>query len=169
MVTYKQIFKKRPEKPPFAHWAIGRNWSKLARLISRANPVRDRFINCPNLSLYIESGGHQSLSSITGAKAYERFAGPQIRKRWKRFRAKMLQTEAVSLVSSFASTLLLGRLAPIDASDAAGTNLVDVKTKNWAPICLNACAVDEESRRAFGRMLQVWAIVTACKLRKLCK
>ena len=80
-----------------------------------------------------------SLASITGAKAYERFTGPQLRKKWKLHRSKMLATEAVSLVSSFGASLLLGRVAPIDASDAAGTNLADFRTKTWSPVCLDAC------------------------------
>ena len=69
----------------------------------------------------------------------------------------MMQTEAVSLVSSFASTLLLGRLAPIDVADGVGTNLIDLTTKDWAPVCLDACAVDEESRAMMREMIQVWS------------
>ena len=31
----------------------------------------------------------------------------------------------------------LGKYAPIDASDAGGMNLLDLKTMDWSPVCLD--------------------------------
>ena len=49
-------------------------------------------------------------------------------------------TERVSLVSSFACSLFLGKVAPIDWADGSGMSLMDVRTKSWWPECLEATA-----------------------------
>lgn len=48
--------------------------------------------------------------------------------------------QRITLVSNFAATLLLGKFAPIDYSDASGMNLLDIKTKTWNQTLLDACA-----------------------------
>uniref|UniRef100_A0A663M5A0 Xylulose kinase n=1 Tax=Athene cunicularia TaxID=194338 RepID=A0A663M5A0_ATHCN len=62
-------------------------------------------------------GGAQHLASITGSRAYERFTGNQIAKIYSQNPEVYMETERISLVSSFAASLFLGAYAPIDYSD----------------------------------------------------
>lgn len=81
-------------------------------------------------------GNAKKLADITGSRAYERFTGNQI--------AKICQTnpvtyeicERISLVSSFAASLMIGDYAPIDYSDGSGMNLLNINTKDWENACL---------------------------------
>ena len=82
-------------------------------------------------------GGAERLAALTGSAAYERFTGPQIAKIVHERSAQWRECERVSLVSSFAASLLLQAYAPIDASDASGMNLMDLRTRQWLPA---ACA-----------------------------
>jgi xylulokinase len=66
-----------------------------------------------------------------------RFTGPQILHQSRRFPAEFKETERISLISSFLPSILLGKYAPIEASDASGMNLLDLKTKGWDPVLLN--------------------------------
>uniref|UniRef100_A0A8D3CDF3 Xylulose kinase n=1 Tax=Scophthalmus maximus TaxID=52904 RepID=A0A8D3CDF3_SCOMX len=86
------------------------------------------------------AGGAERLSHITGSRAYERFTGNQIMK-LRQTRAEEFQdTERISLVSSFAASLFLGDYAAIDHSDGSGMNLMDINTRSWSEICLEAVA-----------------------------
>eukprot|EP00091_Calanus_sinicus_P020516 TRINITY_DN5644_c0_g1_i1.p1 TRINITY_DN5644_c0_g1~~TRINITY_DN5644_c0_g1_i1.p1 ORF type:complete len:226 (-),score=45.60 TRINITY_DN5644_c0_g1_i1:651-1328(-) len=76
-------------------------------------------------------GGPQKLSQITGSRAYERFTGNQICKLRMQRAESYSNTERVSLVSSFAASLLVGKVVGIDWADAGGMNLLDIKTKQW--------------------------------------
>lgn len=92
--------------------------------------------------LEYEIGGPQALADRTGSRAYERFTGNQINKIIHRFPGAYAETERISLVSSMIPSLLLGAYAPIDASDGAGMNLLNIR---WAPFewdasCLRICA-----------------------------
>ncbi|XP_064187159.1 xylulose kinase isoform X2 [Anguilla rostrata] len=93
---------------------------------------------CHNLEMAV--GGAQRLADITGSRAYERFTGNQIAKICKTKPDQYHQTERISLVSSFASSLFLGNYADIDYSDGSGMNLMDIFTKQWAQLCLSASA-----------------------------
>lgn len=85
-------------------------------------------------------GGALRLAQITGSKAYERFTGNQIAKMSQTRPQEFLQTERVSLVSSFAASLFLGDYAAIDFSDGSGMNLLDLSLRDWSDVCLDACA-----------------------------
>jgi hypothetical protein len=78
-------------------------------------------------------GGPERLAILTGSAAYERFTGPQIARIVQQHNAEWMSCERVSLVSSFASSLLLQSYAPIDAADASGMNLMDLHTRHWIP------------------------------------
>ncbi|XP_047185763.1 xylulose kinase isoform X4 [Scophthalmus maximus] len=70
----------------------------------------------------------------------QRFTGNQIMK-LRQTRAEEFQdTERISLVSSFAASLFLGDYAAIDHSDGSGMNLMDINTRSWSEICLEAVA-----------------------------
>ena len=86
--------------------------------------------------------GPNNLAKITGSRAYERFTGLQIAKIAQEKSEAYSNTERISLVSSFAASLFLGQIAPIDTSDAGGMNLLDINQLQWSPDCLQACAPD---------------------------
>lgn len=85
-------------------------------------------------------GGGLALSNLTGSRAYERFTGNQIMKVFHSKRKCYDETERISLVSSFAATLLLGDYAAIDNSDGSGMNMLDIKNKCWSKACMDAIA-----------------------------
>ncbi|KAM7369531.1 hypothetical protein PAMP_010849 [Pampus punctatissimus] len=85
-------------------------------------------------------GGALRLAEITGSRAYERFTGNQIAKLLQNRPNEYQDTERISLVSSFAASLFLGDYAAIDYSDGSGMNLLDIGTRTWSEICLEATA-----------------------------
>lgn len=86
-------------------------------------------------------GGPQKLAEITGSRAYERFSGPQIAKIARTRPKAFSNTERISLVSSFLASLFLGDFAPIDWSDGSGMNLLNIHTKDWDDVLLEACGL----------------------------
>ena len=72
-------------------------------------------------------GGPLALSALTGSRGYERFTGNQISKILKASH----DISRISLLSSFAASLLTGALAPIDYSDGSGMNLLNIRSKQW--------------------------------------
>uniref|UniRef100_A0A1A8IKU5 Xylulose kinase n=1 Tax=Nothobranchius kuhntae TaxID=321403 RepID=A0A1A8IKU5_NOTKU len=93
---------------------------------------------CQNLE--VATGGALRLAQVTGSRAYERFTGNQICKLYQSRSARFWCTERISLVSSFAASLFLGDFASIDYSDGSGMNLLDIRTKRWSEVCLEATA-----------------------------
>ncbi len=77
-------------------------------------------------------GGDKKVAELTGSRATERFAGPQIRKFCKEDPQGYDQTDHIALISSFVTSLLIGRLAPLDAGDGFGMNLANVQTGQWS-------------------------------------
>ncbi|XP_071340366.1 xylulose kinase isoform X1 [Trachinotus anak] len=90
--------------------------------------------------LQAAAGGALRLAEITGSRAYERFTGNQIAKLRQSRPDQYQDTERISLVSSFAASLFLGDYAAIDYSDGSGMNLLDIRTRKWSEICLEATA-----------------------------
>ena len=72
-------------------------------------------------------GGPLALSALTGSRGYERFTGNQISKILK----GTPNVSRISLVSSFAASLLTGVIAPIDYNDGSGMNLLNIRSKQW--------------------------------------
>jgi len=85
-------------------------------------------------------GGDTRLAEITGSRATERFTGPQIRKFWKQDPQAYERTSHIALISSFATSLLGGRLAPVDCGDGFGTHLANIRTGKWSRKALAATA-----------------------------
>lgn len=73
-------------------------------------------------------------------RAYTRFTGNQIARIAKLYPEAYENTERISLVSSFATSILCGDYVNIDLSDGSGMNLLDIRTHKWHIPCLNACA-----------------------------
>lgn len=94
-------------------------------------------------------GGRDKIVEITGSKCYERFTGPQIRKVYQNRPDCYKNTERISLVSSFLASIFIENVAPIDYSDGSGMNLLDIHTKDWSDMCLDACA--PELRKKLGQ------------------
>jgi xylulokinase len=81
-------------------------------------------------------GGAQAVADLTGSRAYERFTGNQIARIRQEQPDRYAATERIALVSSFMASLLTGDYAPIDWSDGAGMNLMDLRRRDWAPDAL---------------------------------
>ncbi|KAI9464233.1 hypothetical protein HD554DRAFT_2026603 [Boletus coccyginus] len=84
-------------------------------------------------------GGPQHLADLSGSRAYERFTGPQIARIRRLHPDAYRRTASISLISSFIASLFLGRVAPIEISDASGMNLMNVLTCKWDDSLLHAC------------------------------
>ncbi|MFW9827814.1 MAG: xylulokinase [Candidatus Thorarchaeota archaeon] len=85
-------------------------------------------------------GGLKPAIEILGSNIIERFSGPQIRKFYQENIEKYNNTSTIHLVSSFMASILLGQNAPIDHGDGAGMNLMNIKTKRWDNLALEATA-----------------------------
>ena len=91
-------------------------------------------------------GGPQRLAEHTGAHAFERFTGPQIRAFSKRDPQAYAGTSRIHLISSFMPSLLAGAEAPIDQGDGSGMNLMALTTKTWWDEAVRATAPDLAAR-----------------------
>jgi xylulokinase len=85
-------------------------------------------------------GGIESTIRRTGSNTFERFSGPQIRKFFKQNQEDYSNTSVIHLVSSFLSSILLGKNSPIDYGDGAGMNLMNIETMQWDQMTLDATA-----------------------------
>ena len=91
-------------------------------------------------------GGASATAELTGSDTFERFTGPQIRRFAQTEPEAWARTAHVCLVSSFVTSVLAGRLAPIDHGDGAGMNLLDIRRREWSPAALSATADALEQR-----------------------
>ena len=85
-------------------------------------------------------GGRRALLELTGNTAFERFSGPQIRKFFQTEPEAYARTAYIGLVSSYVASLLSGRLVPVDPGDGSGTNMMDIRTRQWSPRAVDAVA-----------------------------
>lgn len=85
-------------------------------------------------------GGPGALAQLTGSAAYPRFTGPQIRKFAGEDREAYDRTRRIHLVSSYLASLLIGTHAPIDHADGSGMNLMNIRTRQWADVAMEATA-----------------------------
>lgn len=76
-------------------------------------------------------GGPETLTALTGSRAYERFTASQIAKIAAEKPDAFKYTERISLVSSFAASLFLGKVVGIDWADGGGMNLLNMTNKTW--------------------------------------
>lgn len=102
-------------------------------------------------------GGLQATAEATGSTTFERFTGPQIRKFYKNDPEAYAQTTHIMLVSSFMASILSGTIAPIDHGDGAGMNLMDIQTRQWHPLALEATAPDLADR--LPPLAEPWKII----------
>jgi xylulokinase len=91
-------------------------------------------------------GGSAVLAQRTGSCAFERFAGPQIRKFMETDPHAYAETARIHLVSSFLASRLIDDDAPLDPGDASGMNLMDLATRDWWPDAVEATAPGLSSR-----------------------
>ncbi len=87
-------------------------------------------------------GGTDTLVKLTGNRTFERFSGPQVRRFYQRDPAAYEQTAHISLVSSFIASVLVGQTVPIDAGDGSGTDLMDIRSRQWSAQALTVTAPD---------------------------
>ncbi|KAG7877326.1 hypothetical protein KL938_004082 [Ogataea parapolymorpha] len=87
----------------------------------------------PELKIFEDAvGGCHKLAQITGSRAHYRFTGTQIRKLASRVDPKIYhETYRISLISSFLSSLLCGKLTNIEESDGCGMNLYDISNGEY--------------------------------------
>lgn len=83
-------------------------------------------------------GGAETLTALTGSRAYQRFTASQIAKIAAEKPEAFANTERISLVSSFAASLFVGKVVGIDWADGGGMNLLNITNKTWLPQILEA-------------------------------
>jgi xylulokinase len=131
----------------------------LAPVFSRANsPVwMDESTRAQCDAIERAAGGMEALAQLTGSAATERFTGPQIRKFWEVSPDAYERTWRVHLVSSYMACLLSGTDSPVDPGDGAGMNLMDVRSRQWAPAALEATAPGLSAK--LPRIEPSWSVV----------
>lgn len=135
---------------------------KVLAGLDPAVPLRTQLKDCfsiPNSPVWMDSstsaqcrardralGGAQAVATLTGSRSYERFTGNQIAKISANHPDAYENTARIALVSSFAASLLIGDYAPIEPSDGAGMNLMNLRKRSWSPRALACTAKRLESK-----------------------
>ena len=104
-------------------------------------------------------GGAAATAELTGSDTFERFTGPQIRRFARAEPEAWARTAHVCLVSSFVTSVLAGRLAPIDHGDGSGMNLLDLRRLDWSEAAMAATA--EGLGRRLAPPCPPWTVVGA--------
>ena len=86
----------------------------------------------------IEKNG--SMQCLTGNKVELRFPAAQIMKWARQCPSEYTRTEHIFLLSAFLSSILAGKIAPVDTGDGWGTNLnnLDITNPGWSDIVIRA-------------------------------
>lgn len=105
-------------------------------------------VECKLLEQHV--GGASKMAQITGSRAYERFTAAQICKIYRNKRQVYDATECIQLISNFLASLFVGRYAPFDVVDASGMNLLDLSTKKWSKLCLEAVVCSTDAQQVDG-------------------
>ena len=90
--------------------------------------------------------GARATAELTGSDTFERFTGPQIRRFARTEPEAWANTGHICLVSSFITSVLAGKTAPIDHGDGSGMNLLDIQRREWSKRALAATADGLERR-----------------------
>jgi len=119
------------------------------------------------------SDGEAYLAATTGSSAYERFTVLQCVALAQRQPGQLQATQHVRLLSAALTSMLVGKLTPHDASDAAGMNALrlpcapaetgadpwawDARVLRWADAALAKAGVTRSIAALFGKVLDVHA------------
>ena len=76
-------------------------------------------------------GGSAGMANVTGSRGHFRFTGPQILKIAQEEPEAYENTDTITLVSNFLSSILCGKLVGLEEADACGMNLYDVKERKF--------------------------------------
>lgn len=105
-------------------------------------------------------GGPEEMAQITGSRAHFRFTGPQIMKIAEQEPAAYKETESISLVSSFLTSILCGKIVPLEEADACGMNLYDIPARKYNEQLTQAAAPKYDS--AAGLLKRLGGQVVKC-------
>ncbi|CAI4036762.1 hypothetical protein SMKI_16G0660 [Saccharomyces mikatae IFO 1815] len=112
-------------------------------------------------------GGPEKMAQLTGSRAHFRFTGPQILKISQLEPETYEKTKAISLVSNFLTTILVGHLVGLEEADACGMNLYDIRERKFSDELLNL--IDSSSKdktirqKLMGTPMKTMIVGTICK------
>ncbi len=109
---------------------------------------------CEELETFL--GGPEAVRRITGSRCIPRFSLHHISKLRRQRPELFKQTARVGLVSSFGASVLLGRVAPIDTTDAAGMNAMNIQALQWCGDVVAAAGVPIEM---LGSLVRPWEVL----------
>lgn len=114
---------------------------KTTTLIEQLYPMAFTRLTAPNWQdhstgsqcqqLETLTGGPNKMANITGSRAHFRFTGSQILKIAQEEPETYAITDTITLVSNFLSSILCGKLIPLEEADCCGMNLYDIPKRDF--------------------------------------